>query len=121
MDGGLRSGVPLAYKEDMGREEKHDREGRTATKTRSQVKRPAMFKVVLLNDDYTTMEFVVEVLQKFFQKTVDEATRIMLHVHYKGTGVCGIYPREVAETKVSQVIDYSRKHEYPLQCTMEEA
>lgn len=117
----MQDSAPVAYKGGMGREEKHDREGRTATKTRSQVKRPTMFKVVLLNDDYTTMEFVVEVLQKFFQKTVEEATRIMLHVHYKGTGVCGIYPREIAETKVSQVIDYSRKHEYPLQCTMEEA
>lgn len=105
----------------MSRDEKVKGEGRTAVKTRDEVKRPAMFKVVLLNDDYTTMEFVVEVLQKFFQKSMEEATRIMLHVHYKGTGICGIYPREIAETKVSQVIDYSRKHEYPLQCTMEEA
>jgi len=105
----------------MSREKNPQGEGRTATKTRSKVERPAMYKVVLLNDDYTTMEFVIEVLQKFFQKSVDEATRIMLHVHHKGTGICGIYPREIAETKVSQVIDYSRKHEYPLQCVMEEA
>jgi len=80
-----------------------------------------MFKVLLLNDDYTTMEFVVEILEKFFQKSLEEATRIMLHVHYKGAGICGIYPKEIAETKVSLVIDYSRKHEFPLQCTMEEA
>jgi len=105
----------------MAKEDKYDGEGRTVTKTKTKVQRPAMYQVVLLNDDYTTMEFVVEILQKFFQKTIEEATRIMLHVHYKGTGVCGIYPREIAETKVSQVIDYSRKHEYPLQCVMEEA
>ena len=105
----------------MGREEKFDHQGRSATKTRDKVQRPPMFKVLLLNDDYTTMDFVVEILQKFFLKTAEEATRIMLHVHYKGMGVCGIYTREVAETKVSQVIDYSRKHEYPLQCTLEEA
>lgn len=105
----------------MSREKDPHGEGRTATKTRSKVERPSMYKVVLLNDDYTTMEFVIEVLQKFFQKSADEATRIMLHVHHKGTGICGIYPREIAETKVAQVIDYSRKHEYPLQCVMEEA
>ncbi|MFO1464130.1 MAG: ATP-dependent Clp protease adapter ClpS [bacterium] len=105
----------------MAKEGKFEGEGRTATKTKPKVQRPAMYKVLLLNDDYTTMEFVVEILQKFFQKSLEEATRIMLHVHYKGKGVCGIYPREIAETKVSQVIDYSRKHEFPLQCTMEEA
>ncbi len=105
----------------MSKDEKYEGEGRTATKTKTKVQRPAMYQVVLLNDDYTTMEFVVEILQKFFQKSVEEATRIMLHVHYKGAGVCGIYPREIAETKVSQVIEYSRKHEYPLQCVMEEA
>lgn len=102
-------------------DDEHHREGKTATKTRTKVKRPAMFQVVLLNDDYTTMEFVIEVLEKFFQKSFEEARRIMLHVHMKGKGVCGIYPKEIAETKVSQVVDYSRAHEFPLQCTMEEA
>ena len=93
----------------------------TATDSRVKVQQPPMYKVMLINDDYTTMEFVVHVLQKFFQKSFDDATRIMLHVHHKGLGVCGLYPHEIAETKVSQVVDYSRKNEYPLQCTMEEA
>ena len=93
----------------------------TATKTKPKVQRPAMFKVLLLNDDYTTMEFVVHVLQKFFSKSVEEATHIMLHVHHKGLGICGFYPHEIAETKVAQVVDYARKNEFPLQCTMEEA
>ena len=93
----------------------------TATKTKPEVARPPMFKVILLNDDYTTMEFVVHILQKFFQKSFDEATQIMLHIHYKGTATCGFYPREIAETKVHQVVEYSKKNEYPLQCTMEKA
>jgi ATP-dependent Clp protease adaptor protein ClpS len=93
----------------------------TATDTRTKVKQPPMYKVLLVNDDYTTMDFVVHVLQKFFQKTFEEATRIMLHVHYKGVGVCGLYPFEIAETKVTQVVDYAKKNEYPLQCSMEEA
>lgn len=106
----------------MGQKETHsDNETRTVTKTRPKVKRPPMYKVVLVNDDYTTMEFVVHILQKFFQKSFDEATQIMLHVHHKGAGICGLYPLEIAETKVAQVIDYSRKNEYPLQCTLEEA
>ncbi len=102
-------------------ETRHKHEAGTATKTQPKVKRPPVYKVLLLNDDYTTMEFVVHVLQKFFQKSFDEATRIMLHVHMKGLAVCGFYPREIAETKVTQVVDYARKNEYPLQCTMEEA
>ncbi len=102
-------------------DDEHQRESKTATKTRTKVQRPAMFQVVLLNDDYTTMEFVIDVLEKFFQKPFEEARRIMLHVHMKGRGVCGVYPKEIAETKVSQVVDYSRAHEFPLQCIMEEA
>ncbi len=93
----------------------------TATETQPKVKRPSMFKVIMLNDDYTTMEFVVHVLQKFFQKSSDEATQIMLHVHHKGAGVCGLYPFEIAETKIAQVTQYSRKNDYPLQCSLEEA
>lgn len=93
----------------------------TATETKPKVKRPSMFKVIMLNDDYTTMEFVVHVLQKFFQKSFDEATQIMLHVHHKGAGVCGLYPFEIAETKVAQVTQYARKNDYPLQCSLEEA
>ena len=91
----------------------------TATKSRAKTKKPAMYKVLLLNDDYTPMEFVVEVLERFFGKQGDEAVRIMLHVHQKGVGVCGIYTYEIAETKVTQVVDYSRENQHPLQCTLE--
>ncbi len=98
-----------------------DDEGRTGlvTKTRPKTKKPNLYKVLLLNDDYTPMEFVVHVLEKFFQKGRDEATRIMLHVHHKGVGICGVYTYEVAETKVTQVMDFARQHGHPLQCTME--
>ncbi len=98
-----------------------DEEGRTGivTKTRPKTKRPNLYKVLLLNDDYTPMEFVVHVLERFFGKGRDEATRIMLHVHHKGVGICGVYTYEVAETKVTQVTDFSRQHQHPLQCTME--
>lgn len=87
---------------------------------RSKVKQPPMFKVVLLNDDYTPMDFVVIVLQKFFSMNRERATQVMLRVHREGMGVCGVYPKDVAATKVEQVIGYSRKHEHPLQCVMEE-
>ena len=80
---------------------------------------PKMYKVLLLNDDYTPMEFVIEVLERFFNKGRDEATHIMLHVHHNGVGECGIYTYEVAETKVTQVMDFARKHQHPLQCVME--
>jgi ATP-dependent Clp protease adaptor protein ClpS len=86
---------------------------------KSRTKPPPMFKVLLLNDDYTPMEFVVHVLQQFFSKSAEEATRIMLHVHQKGVGVCGVYTFEIAETKVTQVMDFAKKHQQPLQCTME--
>jgi ATP-dependent Clp protease adaptor protein ClpS len=88
---------------------------------KSKVKPPPMFKVVLLNDDYTPMDFVVSVLQTFFSMSREQATQIMLKVHREGMGVCGVYPKDVAATKVEQVIAFSRKHEHPLQCVMEEA
>ena len=91
----------------------------TATKTRPKTKRPALYRVLLLNDDYTPMEFVVLVLQDVFNKSRDEATRIMLHVHQKGVGECGTFPYEVAETKVTRVMDAARKNQHPLQCVME--
>ena len=91
------------------------------TETRPKTKRPSMYKVLLLNDDFTPMEFVVHVLERFFHKTREEATRIMLHVHRTGVGVCGIYPFDVAETKVTQVIDFTRRSEHPLQATLEKA
>ena len=88
-------------------------------RTRTQTRRPHMYRVLLLNDDYTTQEFVVIVLQKYFNKSIEEATRIMLHVHNHGVGECGVYTYEVAETKVTQVMDFARKHQHPLQCIME--
>ena len=87
---------------------------------RSKLKPPPMFKVMLLNDDFTPMEFVVLVLQKFFSMTRERATQVMLKVHREGMGTCGVYPRDVALTKVQQVAGYSRKHQHPLQCVMEE-
>jgi ATP-dependent Clp protease adaptor protein ClpS len=90
-----------------------------ATKTRTRTAKPALYKVLMLNDDYTPMEFVVLTLQRFFKMTIEDATRVMLHVHQRGVGVCGIFTYEVAETKVNQVIDFAREHQHPLQCTME--
>ena len=93
--------------------------GDLATKTRTKTQRPSLYKVLLLNDDYTPMEFVVHVLERFFGKSREDATRIMLHVHHKGVGVCGVYTFEVAETKVAQVMEFARQNQHPLQCTME--
>ena len=89
------------------------------TRAKPKTKKPSMYKVLLLNDDYTPMEFVVLVLERFFHKNREEATQIMLHVHRRGIGVCGVYTYDVAETKVVQVTDFARKHQHPLQCTME--
>ena len=89
------------------------------TKTKPQTKRPSLYRVLILNDDYTPMEFVVHVLERFFGKDHEAATRIMLHVHHHGIGECGVYTYEVAETKVTQVMDFARKHQHPLQCVME--
>ena len=96
-------------------------EGKTGiiTKTRPKTQRPSLYKVLILNDDYTPMEFVVHVLERYFNKGREEATRIMLHVHHKGVGICGVFTYEVAETKVTQVMDFARQHQHPLQCTME--
>ena len=89
------------------------------TKTRPKTKKPSLYKVLLLNDDYTPMEFVVHILEKIFGKNREEAVDVMLHVHRHGVGICGVYTFEVAETKVAQVIEFSRRHQHPLQCTME--
>ena len=89
------------------------------TRTKPKVKKPNLYRVLLLNDDYTPMEFVVHVLERFFQKNRDEAARIMLHVHNHGVGECGVYTYEVAETKVTQVLDFARQNSHPLQCVME--
>ena len=98
-----------------------DSEVGVATKTRAKPKKPSQYKVLMLNDDYTPMEFVVMVLKRFFGMNLEQATRVMLHVHQKGVGVCGIFPYEVAETKVNQVMDFARQNQHPLQCTLEKA
>ncbi len=89
------------------------------TKTKPKTQKPSLYKVLLLNDDFTPMEFVVYVLEKFFNKSGEAATRIMLHVHQQGVGVCGVYTFEIAETKVTQVMDFAKEHGHPLQCTLE--
>ncbi len=90
-----------------------------AVKSRTRTKRPAMYKVLMLNDDYTPMEFVVHVLERFFGMNSEQATQVMLHVHQRGVGVCGVFTYEIAETKVTQVMDLARQHQHPLQCTIE--
>ena len=92
-----------------------------ATATRPKTKKPSNYKVLMLNDDYTPMEFVVHVLQRFFNMGIEDATRVMLQVHQNGVAVCGVFPYEVAETKVSQVMDAAKEHQHPLQCTLEKA
>ena len=92
-----------------------------ATRTKTKPKKPSQFKVLLLNDDYTPMEFVVMVLKRFFSMDLEQATRVMLHVHQKGVGVCGVFPYEIAETKVNLVMDFARENQHPLQCTLEKA
>ena len=88
-------------------------------KVKPKTKKPSLYRVLLLNDDFTPMEFVVEVLARLFQMNLEAATQVMLHVHQNGVGECGVYTHEVAETKVTQVMDYARKNQHPLQCVME--
>ena len=91
----------------------------TVTLTRTKTKKPSMYKVLILNDDYTPMDFVVGILQGYFMLSQEESVQVMLNVHQRGLGVCGIYPREVAETKVDQVMQAARENQHPLQCVME--
>ncbi len=93
----------------------------SSTAEKAKVKKPPLYAVLLINDDYTPMEFVIEVLQKFFGKTEEEATQVMLQVHEKGQGVCGIFTREVAETKAARVVQYAQEHQYPLQTRIVQA
>lgn len=104
---------------DKDKDEDGGTERGVATKVRPKTKKPSMWRVLLMNDDYTPMEFVVHILERFFAKNRQEATDVMLHVHRRGVGLCGIFTYEVAETKVAQVMDYARQNEQPLQCTME--
>lgn len=99
---------------------KHD-EGTVLERQEQKLKPPPLYQVLLLNDDYTPMEFVVAVLQTFFGMGREKATQVMLSVHREGRGVCGVYPRDVAATKVEQVLEFARQHQHPLQCVMEEA
>ena len=105
------------------KETDNNRDGDTGTvivtETKTKTKKPSMYKVLLVNDDYTPMEFVVHILERIFHKNQEEATRIMLHVHQKGIGICGVFTYEIAETKVNQVVDIARRNQHPLQCTME--
>lgn len=105
-------------------DKQRDRQGggsQVVLETRPDIKKPSMYKVIMMNDDYTPMEFVVYVLQKFFNMTNGQATAIMLNVHQQGMGLCGVYSYEVAETKVTEVMDYARKYEHPLQLQIEKA
>jgi len=108
----------MAQKPDSEHEHDH---GTMVETSKPEVLRPPLYQVVLLNDDFTPMDFVVEVLQVFFALNREKATQIMLHVHTRGKGVCGVYTREVAESKVSQVNEFSRMHQHPLLCSMEKA
>ncbi len=114
--------MPFAGDDDTGNStpDNEDELG-LATKSRTKPKKPSQYKVLLLNDDYTPMEFVVMVLKRFFKMDLEQATRVMLHVHQRGVGVCGIFPYEVAETKVNQVMDCAKENQHPLQCTLEKA
>lgn len=105
--------------EDGGRVPEERKQTGLLLKPRPKTKKPSMYKVLILNDDYTPMEFVVHILERFFNKNRQEATDIMLHVHRRGVGICGVFTYEVAETKVQQVMDFARANEQPLQCTME--
>ncbi|MEA3641928.1 MAG: ATP-dependent Clp protease adapter ClpS [Lamprobacter sp.] len=102
-------------------EDHDDGAGLSVEEAKPALKRPPLYKVLLVNDDYTPMEFVVHVLETFFSMSPEKATQVMLHVHTRGVGVCGVFTRDIAETKVSQVNDFSRQNHHPLLCTMEEA
>ncbi len=100
--------------------EQDSERGIVVAERKPEIKKPRMYKVLLLNDDYTPMDFVISVLKQYFHKTTEQATKVMLQVHYDGAGVAGIFRSEIAETKVSLVNDYARAHDHPLMCTMEE-
>jgi ATP-dependent Clp protease adaptor protein ClpS len=117
----IDTSLPWRMAEDGDDDRTNDPSVGLATRTRTRTKKPTPYRVLMLNDDYTPMEFVVLVLQRFFRMNMEEATRVMLHVHQRGVGVCGVFSYEVAETKVAQVIDFARQNQHPLQCTLEKA
>ncbi|BAO44670.1 ATP-dependent Clp protease adapter ClpS [Thiolapillus brandeum] len=106
----------------MSEEQINPGDGELATEeSRPKLKKPPLYKVLLLNDDYTPMDFVVDVLTRYFHMSEEKATQVMLHVHTRGVGICGVFTREIAETKVAQVTEYAREKQHPLLCTMEKA
>lgn len=113
--------TPISMADDADRDDDGGSATGVATRTRARTKKPTPYRVLMLNDDYTPMEFVVLVLQRFFKMDMEQATQVMLHVHQRGVGVCGVFTYEVAETKVGQVIDFARQNQHPLQCTLEKA
>jgi len=118
----VQSEEAKSYNRRMSQKTRHDSEhGVMVAPGKPEIAPPPLYQVMLLNDDYTPMDFVVTVLQSFFTMSLDQATQVMLHVHTRGRGVCGVYTREVAETKVAQVNEFSRMNQHPLLCTMEPA
>ena len=118
----LRSTLPVTAMADKDRRDDdggEDNNTAVITRTKPAVKKPSLYRVLLLNDDFTPMEFVVEVLARFFNMNIEQATQVMLHVHQNGVGECGVFTYEVAETKVTQVMDFARQNQHPLQCVME--
>ncbi len=111
--------MPLRMQDDDDQSNDGGNETGVATRIRTKTKKPSLYRVLLLNDDFTPMEFVIMVLEQFFSKSQEQATQIMLHVHNNGVGECGVFSYEVAETKVTQVMDFAQKHQHPLQCVME--
>ena len=107
------------YNKDPSESDNDSNTSAVATLEKPKVKKPPLYRVILLNDDYTPMEFVVHVLERFFGMNTEQATEVMLHVHRRGVGICGVFPYEVAETKVTQVMDCARQNQHPLQCTLE--
>ena len=116
---GLDLRIILSITMGEDKDSKDDVEGNIKLDVKPKTKIPSLYRVLMMNDDYTPMEFVIEVLEKFFQKNREEATQIMLHVHQRGVGVCGIYAYDLAETKAMQVMNYARKYEHPLQVQLE--
>lgn len=119
----MKSTITMAERRDDDGQGDEGRGGSVgvATRTRTRTKQPTPYRVLMLNDDYTPMEFVVLCLQRFFRMDMDQATRVMLQVHQRGVGVCGVFSYEVAETKVGQVVDFAQQNQHPLQCTLEKA
>ncbi len=120
--GQIQSDISVRFRIDMNRSNvnRELEEGVSVQDSRPELQPPPRYKVLLLNDDFTPMEFVVQVLESVFHLSREKATQIMLHVHTRGVGVCGLFARDVAETKVAQVMDFARRHQHPLMCTMEE-